>query len=170
MLKILTGVLAGLVLLAPMSVFAADPAQGSTTADTAHAPDTDKALAKYREAMQAQRSDIMAKGMTLSADQAAKFWPLYEQYQKEQNVIIDKQIDAVQNYAANYQTLDDKQAIAYVTALLDRDSKMEALRMKWLGKFQQAVPGGIAARAIQIDRRISQIAQAELSAQVPLVH
>jgi hypothetical protein len=46
---------------------------------------------------------------------------------------------------------------------------MDALRVKWLEKFQTAVPGGTAARAIQLDRRLSQLAQAQLSSQIPLV-
>ena len=170
MLKVLTSVVVGVALLAPMTVLAADPPQGNAATATSDAAKTDEALAKFREAMQATRADVMAKGLTLTADQAAKFWPLFEQYQKEQNVIIDAQIDAVKKYAAHYQTLNDTDAVAYVKALLDRDAKMDALRVKWLTKFQDAVPGGTAARAIQIDRRLSQLAQAQLSSEVPLVH
>ena len=29
----------------------------------------------------------MAKNMTLTADQAAKFWPMYDQFQKEQGAM-----------------------------------------------------------------------------------
>ena len=171
MLKFLTSVLIGAALLAPLGVSAADAQQGNAATTTgSEAADTKAALAKYREAMQAARTDIMAKGLTLSADQAAKFWPLFEQYQKEQNVIIDAQIEAIQKYSDHYKTLNDTDSVTFVKALLDRDDKMQALRVKWLTKFQSAVPGGTAARAIQLDRRISQLAQAELSSQIPLVH
>ncbi|HXZ58742.1 MAG TPA: hypothetical protein VEG26_01060 [Steroidobacteraceae bacterium] len=153
---------------APASLWAADQtptaAAGGTSADTA------KALAEYRDAMQAKRADIIAKGLTLSADQAAKFWPLFEKYQKEQNVVIDAQIKAIQEYSAKYDQLTDADSLAFVKALLDRDGKMQALRVKWLETFQTVVPAGTAARAIQIDRRLSQLAQAQLSAQIPLVH
>ena len=172
MLKFMTGVIVGVALLAPPMLSAADTPQGQGNAAPASSSpaDTDRALAKFREDMQATRADIMAKGLTLSADQAAKFWPLFQQYQKEQNVIIDGQIDAVKKYADQYQKLSDADAVAYVKALLDRDAKMDALRAKWLEKFQTVVPGGLAARAIQLDRRLSQLAQAQLSAEVPLVH
>lgn len=171
MLKLLTSVLLGAAFLAPLGVTAADAPQGNAATTTgSEAADTKKALAQYREAMQATRADIMAKGLTLSADQAAKFWPMFEQYQKEQNAIIDAQIEAIQKYADHFSTLNDTDSVAFVKALLDRDDKMQALRAKWLAKFQTAVPGGTAARAIQLDRRISQIAQAQLSSQIPLVH
>ena len=50
------------------------------------------------------------------------------------------------------------------------DQKMNALRIKWLTRFQSGVSGNTAARAIQLDRRLSQLAQAQLSAEIPLVH
>jgi hypothetical protein len=159
-----------MALLVGVPAFAADAPQAQPGQAEPDARSTADALVKFREAMQAERADIMAKGLALSADQAAKFWPLYEQYQKEQNAIIDAQIDAIKKYAAHYDSLTDTDSVEFVKALLDRDAKMEALRSKWLPKFQTAVPGGMAARAIQLDRRISQVAQAQLSAQIPLVH
>jgi len=47
---------------------------------------------------------------------------------------------------------------------------MNALRQKWLGEFQKVVPTRIAVRAMQIDRRLSLLAQAELASRLPLVH
>jgi Spy/CpxP family protein refolding chaperone len=167
MLKAMNGVFLGVALLVSLSAAAAQDQAASAPPDKAQ---TAEALSKFRDAMQAERADVMAKGLTLPADQAAKFWPLYQQFQKEQNVIIDSQIEAVKKYAERYETLTDSDSLAFVKSLLDRDEKMDALRMKWLPKFQAAVPAGTAARAIQLDRRISQIAQAQLSAQIPLVH
>ncbi len=169
MLKFLATSLIGIALLTPhASVLAADtkPAADAPTSTAG----TEKAVTEYRNQMQAQRADIMAKGLTLSADQASKFWPLFQKYQKEQNVIIDAQIKSIENYAASYDKLTDADAVAFVKALLDRDGKMQALRVKWLETFQTAVPPATAARVIQIDRRLSQLAQAQLSSQIPLVH
>jgi hypothetical protein len=170
MLKVLTGVCVGVAVLVSFPAFAVDAPKEPPAGTAPDQRNTADALAKFREAMQAERADIMAKGLSLSADQAAKFWPLYEQYQKEQNAIIDAQIDAVKKYADRYDKLTDTDSVEFVKALLDRDQKMDALRVKWLPKFQTAVPGGTAARAIQLDRRISQVAQAQLSSQIPLVH
>ena len=136
----------------------------------AAAPSVDEALKSMRADLQSTRADIMAKNITLTAEQAAKFWPVFEKYQKEQNVIMDEQLKSIQKYADSYQTLDDAGALALVTALLDRDAKMTALRTHWLGEFQKVVPANIAARAIQIDRRLSNLAQIQISSQIPLVH
>jgi Spy/CpxP family protein refolding chaperone len=130
----------------------------------------DEILKSLRADMQGTRADIMAKNLTLTAEQAGKFWPLFDKYQKEQNVIMDAQLKGIQKYADTYQTLDDAGALALITAHLDRDAKMTALRQQWLGEFQKVVPARIAARAMQIDRRLSNLAQLEISAQIPLIH
>jgi len=130
----------------------------------------DSALAAMRADMQGARADIMAKNLELTADQAAKFWPVFNAYQKEQNVIMDEQLKSIQQYVDHYETLDDAGALALMRAHLDRDAKMTALRVKWLGEFQKVLPGKLAARAMQIDRRLSNLAQLQISSQIPLVH
>jgi hypothetical protein len=168
MSKLVTRTLLVAALALPLSVIAQDKTSPMPAAD---ASNTAAALAKYRDDMQATRADIMAKGLTLSADEASKFWPMFKDYQKEQDVIIDGQIEAVKKYSERYQTLTASDAVAYVRLLLERDQKMDALRVKWLGKFQAGgISGGTAARAIQLDRRLSQLAQAQLSSEIPLVH
>jgi hypothetical protein len=132
-------------------------------------PSQEELVAQFRENLQAKRADIMAKGMTLTADQAAKFWPLYEQFQQEQDTIVEGQITATQAYAEHFENLTDADALGYLNALLERDGKMHDLRVKWLAKFQTVVPGATAARAIQVERRLGLVTQVGVSSQVPLV-
>jgi len=132
--------------------------------------DIEAVLKSMRADMQGARADVMAKNLTLTADQAAKFWPVFSTYQAEQNVIMDEQLKGLQRYAETYQTLDAAGAMALINVQLERDAKMTALRQHWLGEFQNVVPANIAARAMQIDRRLSMLAQLEISSQIPLVH
>ncbi len=156
-------------LLAAMAVVMTIPAWSADPQPAAPAPSQEEVIAQFRTDMMSKRADIMAKGLTLTADQAAKFWPLFESYQKEQDVIVNEQITSVKAYADHYQELSDADALAYVKSLLARDQKMLDLRTKWLEKFQKVVPAKIAARAIQLDRRLSNVAQIQLSQQIPLV-
>jgi hypothetical protein len=150
--------------LAPLA-WSADPAPA-----TQPPPITDEQIvAQFRSDLMAKRADIMAKGLTLTADEAAKFWPLFGTFQKEQDLIVNEQIKATEQYAKRYQELSDKDALSYVGALLSCDEKMHDLRIKWLAKFQTVMPSGMAARAIQLDRRLSQVAQVQISQKVPLV-
>jgi Spy/CpxP family protein refolding chaperone len=126
-------------------------------------------MEQFRNDMQATAADVMAKGLTLSAEQAAKFWPMFEAFQKEQKAIIDGQLKSLIKYQETYKTMTDADALAYANSLLQRDQKVHDLRVKYLAKFQQVVPARIAARAVQLDRRLGLVAQVKISSQVPLI-
>ena len=54
--------------------------------------------------------------------------------------------------------------------LLTRDKKMYDMRVKWLAKFKEVIPPTMAARAIQLDRRLGNVTQVQLSQRIPLIH
>jgi len=145
------------------------PAKAQPASYTAPTPSQEQALAQFKNDLMADRADVMAKGLKLNADEAAKFWPLFQDFQKEQSAIVDAQMKALKDYADHFQTLTDDQAVAYVASLLDRDQKMHDLRVKWFKKFQSAVPAKTAASAIQLDRRLGNVTQVQLSSQIPLI-
>jgi Spy/CpxP family protein refolding chaperone len=130
----------------------------------------DEVLTAVRADLQGNRSDIMAKNLSLTAEQAAKFWPVYDAYQKEQNVIMDDQLKGVQRFIEGFHSLDDAGAMALMKAHLDRDAKMVSLRQKWLGDFQKVLGTKLAVRAMQIDRRLSLLYQLQMTAKIPLAH
>src|SRR5262245_20223353 len=102
-----------------------------STPTAAAKPSQEDVLKAVRADMQSTRANVMAKNLPLTAEQAAKFWPLFEQYQKEQNVIMDEQLKGIQKYVDSSDNLDDAGALALITAHLERDAKMNALRQKW---------------------------------------
>jgi Spy/CpxP family protein refolding chaperone len=144
-------------------------ASPAAVASDAPAPSPEEVVQNFRTDLQASSADTMAKGLTLTADQAATFWPLFEEYQKEQSEIIDSLLAAMQKYAENYETVSDADSLEYINAVLSSDRKMYELRTRWLGKFQKVLPVKVAARAIQIDRRLSQVTQVAVSQRFPLI-
>ena len=133
------------------------------------AVNTEQAMAMFRSDLQSARAGVMAKNLALTAEQSAKFWPVFERYQAEQNAIIDAQIGATRRYYEAFNTLSDADAQAYFQALLESDGRMTELRRKWLAEFQKVIPTKEAVRAMQIDRRLSDVAQVKASTQIPLV-
>ena len=129
----------------------------------------DDMLAAVRSDLMASRADVMAKNLTMTAEQSAKFWPVYEAYQKEHKTIIEEQLKGVQRYVEAFDTLDDAGALALIKAHLDRDERMNVLRQKLLLDLQRAVGTKLAARAVQIDRRLSLAHQLEIVSKIPLI-
>ncbi|HEY4368766.1 MAG TPA: hypothetical protein VGN07_16145 [Steroidobacteraceae bacterium] len=132
-------------------------------------PTKDQVIEQFRNDLQATAADVMAKGLTLSAEQAAKFWPMFETFQKEQKVIIDEQLKSLMKYRDTYKTMTDADALSYANSLLQRDQRVHDLRVKYLTKFQEVVPARVAARAVQLDRRLGLVGQVKISSQVPLI-
>ena len=158
------GLLLGLLIALPLAAAEPTPEPKPTQEEL------DKAFADFRETLQAAETEIQSKGMSLSTDEATKFWPVFKRYQSEQKEIIDAQIEAVRQYARDYETLTDEQAVAYVTSLLERDQKIHDLRVKYLAEYQKVLPADKAARVIHISRRLGLAGQAKLASVIPLVY
>jgi Spy/CpxP family protein refolding chaperone len=152
-----------------VSAMAWTAAQQARTVSTALTP-IDEVLQAVRADLQGERADILAKNLTLTSEQAAKFWPLYEAYQKEQNVIMDEQLRGIQRFIESFDTLDDATALGLINAHFDRDARMNALRQKWLGEFQKTLNTKLAVRVMQIDRRLSPAHQIMFTSKIPLAH
>lgn len=139
----------------------ARPAQPSPTS-------IDEILQAVRGDLIDSHADILAKNMTLTSDQAAKFWPMYATYQKEQGVILDSQLKGIQQFIEKFDAMDDAAAMTLVKAHFGRDTDMVKLRDKWLGEFQKVLGAKLAVRAMQIDRRVSLAQQLQLTMKIPL--
>jgi Spy/CpxP family protein refolding chaperone len=134
-------------------------------------------MTPIEELLQAVRSDlidnhadIMAKNLMLTSEQAAKFWPMYAAYQREQAAILDQQLKGVQQFIERFDTLDDAAAMGLINAHFGRDADMAALRQKWLGEFQKVLGTRLAVRAMQVDRRVSLAQQLQMTTKIPLVN
>lgn len=128
----------------------------------------DELLKAFRSDLQNSRAETVSKNVQLTSAQAAQFWPLFESYQKEQNLIMDGQLKAVQWFIENFETADDAAALQLMTAHLERDTRMTALRQHWLAEFQKVLGTKLAVRVMQIDRRLSLTHQAYVASKIPL--
>jgi hypothetical protein len=157
-------------IIAVLLIFGLTPLVLAQTQTQKPTKSPEEILKEIRAETQGAKSDILAKNLTLTSEQAAKFWPMYAAYQKEQDVIIDQQVDGIREYVEKYESLDDATALRLLNAHFDRDTKMVALRKKWLAEFQKVLGAKLAVRAMQIDRRLSLAAQFEISRLIPLAH
>lgn len=128
----------------------------------------DEVLQAVRGDLINSHADVMAKNMTLTSEQAARFWPMFATYQKEQGVILDSQLKGIQEFIEKFDKLDDAAAMTLIKSHFDRDSEMARLRDKWLGEFQKVLGTKLAIRAMQIDRRVSLVQQLQLTTKIPL--
>jgi hypothetical protein len=144
-------------------------AQTVSGADTQSNNVSDKDIEMLRADLRAQRKQITAQNMTLTADEATKFWPIFEQYRQEAIKPNDERWAVIKDYATNYNTMTDAQAQDYMQRANTVDQQLLALRMKYVPVFEKVISPKKTALWYQIDRRIDLLINLQLSAVIPMV-
>jgi hypothetical protein len=123
------------------------------------------------EKLKADKKLIVSKYMELTESEAKKFWPVFEEYQKDLQKIDQRLLNLLQSYAADHRNnslTDDK-----AKKLLDDWIAIEQDEAKRRGAFApkvlQAVPPKKAARYLQIENEYRILMRYDLAAAVPLV-
>src|ERR1700751_4828936 len=63
-----------------------------------------------RRNVRQQKAEIMGAVMLLSADDAAKFWPIYSEYGAELTKLNDQRVENIKEYARTYNQMTDEKA------------------------------------------------------------
>jgi len=122
-----------------------------------------------RDDIKHERADLLAKNMRFTAEQAAKFWPIYKNYEADRSKIGDERVKAIGDYMANVDTMKDAQAIAAIKGVLARQEKYNKLQTKYAALFEKALPGKLVLRFFMIDSYFDAIINLQIIAQLPLV-
>jgi hypothetical protein len=122
-----------------------------------------------RQDIRSKKKQLIAANLKLTESEATKFWPVYDQYSRELTKINDSKYALIKGYAQTWGSINDDQAMIWIRRWLDLDTATSELRSKYLPIVRGALPGKKAATFFQLDRRISQMIDLQLSSQLPLV-
>lgn len=122
-----------------------------------------------RQDIRAKKKSLIAANLTLTPDQATKFWPVYDQYTADLVKINDTKYALIKEYSETWGTMTDDQAVSLTKRSLDVDAQVTQLRLRYIPIFNKVVPGTTTATFFQIDRRIQAMIDLQLSSQLPLV-
>jgi Spy/CpxP family protein refolding chaperone len=153
MRKLLTAVCATLA-------FVLSPASAQTTEDPA------LLLAK----IQADKKGVVQKSLSLTPEEAKKFWPLYDKFQRELDVPHREYSLAVRDYIAAEKSMSDANATRLARAVLAASVTEAKMREKHFKEASKVLPGVKAARYMQIENKIQAIQRYETAKAIPLAH
>ncbi len=157
--------LAALVLSVPALTAAPAPNQHE-----GEMQDVDQLIELMRKDVRADKADIVAKTMELDAEEAATFWPVYKEYEAELKTLGDERLAIIKDYADHVDTLTDEKARDLITRSVALEGKEHALKTQYLDKFLAVLPAKIVARFFQVEARINNLIDLELSSQIPLAY
>jgi len=129
----------------------------------------DRDLQLLRKDLRSQRKQIVAANVTLTAAEAQKFWPIYDQYAAELAKINDTKLSLIKEYAANYTAFTDAQAQSIMERWTAADDAAIQLRIKYIPILQKVLPGKTVALFFQVDRRIGVLMDLQVASDIPLV-
>jgi esterase/lipase len=122
-----------------------------------------------RSNVRQQKSEIMGSVMQLDADQAAKFWPLYNEYDKELASLNNLRSENIKEYARNYEAMTDPEADALMRKALDYRRQRMQLLAKYYDQVRTALGGIQAARFIQIENQLLELIDLQIESSLPIV-
>ena len=123
------------------------------------------------EKLKADKKLIVSKYMELTESEAKKFWPVYDEYQRDLQRANERLRNLLESYAADYRnkSLSDEKAKKLLDDWIALEQDEGKRRSAFAPKVLQALPPKRAARYLQIENEFRILLRYDLAATVPLV-
>lgn len=144
-------------------------ASSSPAADSNQEKNINKYVELLRSDVRQQKTEIMGAMMLLSADQAAKFWPIYSEYDGELTKLNNLRLANIKEYASNYDNLSDTKADELVQNAMHYQQQRSELLEKYYGRVKESIGAIEAARFVQIENQLLMIIDLRIASSLPVV-
>ena len=123
-----------------------------------------------RKDVRGEWQSIVDEAMGLEAGDKAKFWGVYDGYQKEMKALWDRRLANIKLYAQSFDKMTDPIADKIAAAAMSNEQDNVAIRSKYYGQMKAALGAKTAARFWQVETLLGQLIGLQLGAEIPLVH
>jgi hypothetical protein len=107
--------------------------------------------------------------MQLTAQQASAFWPIYRDYDAQQNKLIDQKLSVFQEYAQNFMSMTDQKADQLAQKVIALDDQRLALRKKYYQLMKAALPTVLVVRFFHVESQIQSLMDLQIDSSLPIV-
>ena len=90
--------------------------------------DLEPAIQMLRKDVGRDRREIVKANMLLTESEAAKFWPLYDQYRSEIHKVGDRRLKVITDYAANRDSMSEDEANRLAREWLDAEKPRDEIK------------------------------------------
>ncbi|HYI97405.1 MAG TPA: hypothetical protein VEX68_27960 [Bryobacteraceae bacterium] len=112
---------------------------------------------------------VLTEMMALTPEEASKFWPVYNEYDKELSRLGNERVALVKDYADNYGSMSDQKAVEIGRKSLDLESRRIALKKRYFDRISQSVSAKTAGRFLQIENQLLMIIDLQIASSLPIV-
>ena len=145
----------------------------SQAAVSPEADTQDKNISEYiellRKNVRQEKSEIMGSVLALNIDDAAKFWPIYSEYDAQLTKLNNQRVENIKDYVTNYNQMTDAKADELVQKSLAYQKDRAELLAKTYERVKQAIGAVNAARFAQVEHQLLLIIDLQIISQLPIV-
>ena len=168
------GIMVLAALIFALGARAQDNAKPAQPGSKAVSPNSDpQNIQAYIELLRAdvrqQKAEMVGAVMQLSAGDAAKFWPIYEEYDAELAKLNDLRVANIQEYVSSYDQMTDAKADELIQKALSYRKQRSELLAKYYERVKQALGGIEAARFVQVEDQLLLIIDLQIDSALPIV-
>jgi hypothetical protein len=116
-----------------------------------------------------QKAEDMGAVMQLSAADAAKFWPIYSEYDAELTKLNDSRVANIQEYARTYDQMTDQKADELIQKAMAYRKQRSELLAKYYQRVKSALGAITAARFVQIEDQLLSLIDLQVDSSLPVV-
>lgn len=145
------------------------PVASAQAAEVSAAPLTDNDIQLLRSDLQAGKNKVIADTMQFTDTESSAFWPVYRDYVRDLQKIGDQRMEVIQDYAKNYDSMNDDKARDMVQRMINVEDETLNLREDYWPKFMKALGAKRAAKFYQVDNRITLMVNLQLASAIPLI-
>jgi len=106
--------------------------------------------------------------MQLDPDQAAKFWPIYRDYDADLTKLNDMRVANIKEYAASYSNLTDAKADELVHNAMSYQKQRAELLASYYDKMKDALGAVMAARFLMVESQMLLIIDLQIDSALPI--
>ncbi len=138
-------------------------------AGVAQAGEVDEFIDLLRTDLREDKEELVDQAMGLRAEDAAKFWDIYKEYEKDLAMIGDRYVEMLEEFPDAW-AMTGPTTIRTLSAewLKMQDDKTKLVK-KYFKKVEKECSPRIAARWMQIEHRIGLLIDLQLAADTPLI-
>jgi hypothetical protein len=146
--------------------------QPSATAASPQAPEEaniQEYIALLRKDVRAEKAKLLGTVMQFDAEDAAKFWPIYRDYDVELSKLNDLRVANIREYAESYTTMTDDKADELIKNAMAYQKQRGELLAKYYERVKQELGAITAARFVQVEHQLLTIIDLKIASSLPVV-
>ena len=116
-----------------------------------------------------RKKQLIALNLPLTPEEAAKFWPVYDQYAADMTKVYDAFYKVVKDYVATQKTITDAEASTMLKHWGELIVQVDQTRQRYIPIIEKVIPARKAAHFFQVDRRLYALLDLQVVSHAPLI-